>query len=933
MVATYTYADAFSEAGVGTNGITVQAWKASRFGSPPAFNASLPVGSPDATATTATSNGQPGGFRIALPTSDPYYLSANDGVNTYWIGPVRGLVLALFLIYPSGDTTGVTDWTAIQGALNLGGCFLAGASASNPFWVNAQLTIPDGTHSSLPGGFLIGQGEFASIIKQAAGTALMGPIVTTVNASGTTGTPSSGSHAVYAANFGIDVNAQNQGYTSTVASDVAWGPDGITTFNSTCHVENVRVFNPVRHGHTVSDTDSAGHNSGAHGFDCHFNRCNVDGWALNNTPPSTTATLSVISSAPYSYTVGSATGISIGMSVAADVGIMPGTYVTNVVGNVVTFNQSALVSASATLRFAWGQRGFWVSNGSSFGMTDSWYTNSVARELFGDVGVKFDVAGDWKILDNHPYALAYSMFRADFAGAATIKGNTWDNGGQVTTSSLGSSCQAATLNQTLVAGTQYGSAAGATITVDPLPCAVAKYQVLVMRGVGPGGDPLAFVTASASPAGATTLTVFSFVSETGASPGQAIMLPIIGSHISQATQTSINQVQINEGSTAAPSTPSGDYIYFAYVAFNNAGPQLTMGQNTIYKGAVGPSLSSIGEVFLYAEASGIMEVIGAGTTSVVQGPGASTPPTTRFQANGQNSPLYSATASGGSGIITFNDGGPGGDVNDYTFTTGAGQWVVPVTGLWRLRAQGSDGGGAGGPSPATAVQTSGGGGGGAGMLDWQDVFLTVGTTLRYSVGSGGAKGLGQATPGGGNGAPGSSGTKSTIEDNGNTILYACGMPGSGGAAGQAGAGLSAACGLWGMGATGTQGTQPAPGSGGVGISNSAGTSTGPAVGECHTGGGGGGAALATGAANIGGLAGTSGYAFPIATSTTTVAVAPGGANAASGSINGQNATAGTGGGGGGGAGSFNGGGGAQGVGGDGAPGANGLCRFTLLTSA
>lgn len=90
-MATFTYTSGFSLSGVGVNGLTVNAYKASRFTSAPALNASPPGGSPDATATTGVSAGYNGGFAVALPTSEAYYVSVADAGTTYWLGPVYGV--------------------------------------------------------------------------------------------------------------------------------------------------------------------------------------------------------------------------------------------------------------------------------------------------------------------------------------------------------------------------------------------------------------------------------------------------------------------------------------------------------------------------------------------------------------------------------------------------------------------------------------------------------------------------------------------------------------------------------------------------------------------------------------------------------------------------------------------------------------------------
>ena len=86
-MATYTYTSSFSVGGVGINGATVNAYRASRFSSEPALNASAP-GSADATTTTAAAAGFNGAFQIALPTFENYYISVTYLSNTYWVGPV-----------------------------------------------------------------------------------------------------------------------------------------------------------------------------------------------------------------------------------------------------------------------------------------------------------------------------------------------------------------------------------------------------------------------------------------------------------------------------------------------------------------------------------------------------------------------------------------------------------------------------------------------------------------------------------------------------------------------------------------------------------------------------------------------------------------------------------------------------------------------------
>lgn len=87
----FPYASVFQASGDGLDGVVVNAWDAARFASAPGFNANVPTGSPDASATTDPSFGQPGAFTIELPTADEYYLSAAYLGDTFWVGPVRGI--------------------------------------------------------------------------------------------------------------------------------------------------------------------------------------------------------------------------------------------------------------------------------------------------------------------------------------------------------------------------------------------------------------------------------------------------------------------------------------------------------------------------------------------------------------------------------------------------------------------------------------------------------------------------------------------------------------------------------------------------------------------------------------------------------------------------------------------------------------------------
>ncbi|MGH3609142.1 MAG: hypothetical protein ACRDRD_13765 [Pseudonocardiaceae bacterium] len=78
-------ADTVLSGGVGYNGATVNAWKASRFSGVPAENASPPVGTADAgPVTSGTVFGGEGAFQITVPTYEPYYLQITIGAATGW---------------------------------------------------------------------------------------------------------------------------------------------------------------------------------------------------------------------------------------------------------------------------------------------------------------------------------------------------------------------------------------------------------------------------------------------------------------------------------------------------------------------------------------------------------------------------------------------------------------------------------------------------------------------------------------------------------------------------------------------------------------------------------------------------------------------------------------------------------------------------------
>lgn len=87
--------DYFNAGSQSPAGAIVSAYLATRFGSPPAQNAS-PPGSADAGPVTVPTYGGPGAFEITVPTVDNYYVGITFSGNTYW------------KYYPAGSGTVVT---------------------------------------------------------------------------------------------------------------------------------------------------------------------------------------------------------------------------------------------------------------------------------------------------------------------------------------------------------------------------------------------------------------------------------------------------------------------------------------------------------------------------------------------------------------------------------------------------------------------------------------------------------------------------------------------------------------------------------------------------------------------------------------------------------------------------------------------------------
>ena len=85
-MSTYSFWDTFSITGIGgINGANVYGWKASRFGSEPAYNDPPPSGSADVgPVLTGDTYGGDGAYTIALPTREAYYIQIIYNGNTWW---------------------------------------------------------------------------------------------------------------------------------------------------------------------------------------------------------------------------------------------------------------------------------------------------------------------------------------------------------------------------------------------------------------------------------------------------------------------------------------------------------------------------------------------------------------------------------------------------------------------------------------------------------------------------------------------------------------------------------------------------------------------------------------------------------------------------------------------------------------------------------
>jgi hypothetical protein len=140
-------ADTVQIAGIPYDGAAVNAYKATRFGGIPAFNAAPPVGGADAgPVASGPSFGGSGAFQITVPTDEDYYCSATvAGVGTAWmfypavenadivhlagaetftgvkIGPIRDKGGAVYNVMSVAVGDGVADDTAaLQGLVAAG---------------------------------------------------------------------------------------------------------------------------------------------------------------------------------------------------------------------------------------------------------------------------------------------------------------------------------------------------------------------------------------------------------------------------------------------------------------------------------------------------------------------------------------------------------------------------------------------------------------------------------------------------------------------------------------------------------------------------------------------------------------------------------------------------------------------------------------------
>lgn len=566
------------------------------------------------------------------------------GGTPTWSG---GVGAPAYYLYPSGDTTLGTDSTNIAACLAANGiCSLS----PGVFMVNTNAVVPDGTNGTLPNGVLVGQGD-ATILRQIPNTALAGPLVTTSNVFNNIHTV--GPAPVTIANFVIDVNAANQGYTSMAAPDTRWGQDALTVLNTGCRVSDLRITNSARHAIVCTDQDRGGTTITGHGNDCWFDRIKVDGWALNGTPPSQTGTLTPGS--PTITSVGSTTNYFVGQ-VLIGTGIPFNTTLVSKTANSLTMSQNALDNAGAatTVYAMWGQRSFWNPGDTNNSLTDSFLRDFIFREMAGDWAVKLDYGGDWHVRGGHTYAMAYGGFRGFRCSEGSVYENHWDNCGQVKTTVAGAAQQVATLTATLTAGTNVTS-----LTVNALAAPIYPGEVLILRTGGPNSGPLAVKVSGTAviAAAATSIPIYAVTPTVTSST--ALFRPTHAFDISNNNNCHHNFAVIQQ-------VAAGDYVGLAY-ANDSTGPVTGSYNNNVYIKTGTTGATDIAEAVFYSPGnSSAWQLNGLRSTTI------SGIPTTRLLANGRAiAPFQSQTS--GTGTIQLVDGGPPGVNGQFaaqSFTSG-----------------------------------------------------------------------------------------------------------------------------------------------------------------------------------------------------------------------------------------------------------------------
>ena len=105
------YSGVATNAGVPVDGATVQAFKASRFGTPPS-NGTAPPGGPDAgPTTTGPSYGSTGAWQLTVPTDEDYWVALTVNAATSWRFYTAAAVDDVLLLTGSQTVTGQKTFT------------------------------------------------------------------------------------------------------------------------------------------------------------------------------------------------------------------------------------------------------------------------------------------------------------------------------------------------------------------------------------------------------------------------------------------------------------------------------------------------------------------------------------------------------------------------------------------------------------------------------------------------------------------------------------------------------------------------------------------------------------------------------------------------------------------------------------------------------